>query len=549
MGNYIFYNCTSLASATIGNDIRKIDSAAFCNCTSLTEIKIGNSVTSIGDYAFYNCTSLTSITIPSNVTSIGYYAFRYCENLESITLPFVGNALNGTSNTHFGYIFGASSYSYNNDYIPTSLKEVIITKSNNIGNYTFYQCTNLETIIIPNTVTSIGNEAFYNCTNLTSVTIPNSVTSIGENAFSAESNISPLITNLYINDIIQWYKINFANETANPMWRTTNVYYKDSDDNYSLLKNLVIPNDIGEKIKQYTFINYDFTSITISDNTEISINAFSNGSCKKLIFADNSKNLYCNFIGSDGSISTKILFEKSVEEIIIPFSITNIRVSDLNNCIKLKNIIVDSKNEKYSSEDGVLFYNGNVGLELVRYPICNEMINYNIPNGVVVIGNSAFESCKSLKSVTIPNSVVNILSNAFRYCYLLKSIDIPKKVKYIYNYTFQGCEELKEITITNNIISIAEYAFDGCESLSIVYYKGKKDDIIFNEDNITIGKKIITIGEYNNALKLANWVFIPTLNGFIITEGNERKNIIEAYVIAIDNDTKILKPINNVLLK
>ena len=47
-------------------------------------------------------------------------------------------------------------------------------------------------IVIPETVeydganysvTSIGDNTFYKCTNLTSVTIPNSVTTIGERAF------------------------------------------------------------------------------------------------------------------------------------------------------------------------------------------------------------------------------------------------------------------------------------------------------------------------------------------------------------------------------
>ena len=37
-------------------------------------IKIGDGVTTIGDYAFYNCTSLASVTIPNSVTTIGDYA-------------------------------------------------------------------------------------------------------------------------------------------------------------------------------------------------------------------------------------------------------------------------------------------------------------------------------------------------------------------------------------------------------------------------------------------------------------------------------------------
>ena len=44
-------------------------------------VTIGNGVTSIGDYAFYNCSSLTSVTIPDSVTSIGSSAFSGCSNL------------------------------------------------------------------------------------------------------------------------------------------------------------------------------------------------------------------------------------------------------------------------------------------------------------------------------------------------------------------------------------------------------------------------------------------------------------------------------------
>jgi hypothetical protein len=41
-----------------------------------------------------------------------------------MTIPFVGATKDGSSYTHFGYIFGASYYEYNDDYVPASLKTV-----------------------------------------------------------------------------------------------------------------------------------------------------------------------------------------------------------------------------------------------------------------------------------------------------------------------------------------------------------------------------------------------------------------------------------------
>ena len=52
-----------------------------------------------------------------------------------------------------------------------------------IGDSAFFDCYNLTTVTIPDSVTSIGAEAFFYCGNLTTVTIPNSVTSIGDESF------------------------------------------------------------------------------------------------------------------------------------------------------------------------------------------------------------------------------------------------------------------------------------------------------------------------------------------------------------------------------
>ena len=169
IGYGAFAGCTGLTSITIGNGVTSIGSDVFENCTALTSITIPNSVTSIGSGAFENCTALASITIPDSVTSIGSSAFAGCESLTSITLPFVGATKDGSEYTHFGYIFGASSHSANESYVPSSLKSVVITGGTSIASYAFYECNKLMSITIPSSVTSIGDSAFIYCLELRNI--------------------------------------------------------------------------------------------------------------------------------------------------------------------------------------------------------------------------------------------------------------------------------------------------------------------------------------------------------------------------------------------
>ena len=140
-----------IPSTINGLPVTSIGDWAFYNKSSLTSVTIPNSVTSIGSYVFYLCTSLTSVSIPSSVTVIGLRAFQECSSLTSVT---IGNGVDS------------------------------------IGPLVFFGCTSLTSVTIPNTVTSIGSAAFQDCSSLTRVTIPNSVTDIGYTAFASCTSLT-----------------------------------------------------------------------------------------------------------------------------------------------------------------------------------------------------------------------------------------------------------------------------------------------------------------------------------------------------------------------
>ena len=84
IGDYAFYNCTSLTSVTIPDSVTSIGLSAFQGCSGLTSITIPDSVTRIDTSAFYGC-GFTSVTIGSGVTRIEKFAFAQCTSLISMT--------------------------------------------------------------------------------------------------------------------------------------------------------------------------------------------------------------------------------------------------------------------------------------------------------------------------------------------------------------------------------------------------------------------------------------------------------------------------------
>lgn len=258
-----------------------------------------NEVT-ISKSAFSGCSGLISISIPSSVTSIGDSAFSGCSKLESITLPFVGATKDGSENTHFGYIFGASDYTENATKVPESLRSVIITNETEISENAFNGCSNLTSITLPSTLETIEASAFSNCSSLTSITIPNSVTSIAAAAF-----------------------YNCTSLTA---------FYGEGNDYYSIDNNRALIVDGGKTLLAYAGAN-DETSYAIPEGiTLISSNAFLKAT-----------KLTSITLPSTLKTINSYAFEacNNLTSITIPSSVTAIGYYAFSYCSSLKEIIIE----------------------------------------------------------------------------------------------------------------------------------------------------------------------------------------------------------------
>ncbi len=177
IGDRCFYN-SAITKISLSSDVLLVPANTFYNCTGLTEVDLSNGLETIGEYAFYNCTGLTEIEIPNSVRTIGQGAFRNT-NLTKVTLPFVGISRDATgSNAYFYYVFG-----YEASYVPSTLKEVVITDATQIGDLAFASCRNIEKVTINEGITTLGSSAFSGCSNLKEINLPESLTSTGNYAF------------------------------------------------------------------------------------------------------------------------------------------------------------------------------------------------------------------------------------------------------------------------------------------------------------------------------------------------------------------------------
>lgn len=311
-------------------------------------------------------------------------------NADSVTIYYVWT----NNNTELAVSYRGSLYSeFSNEYsgnvvIPESVvyeeKTYDVTS---IGGYAFYGCSDLTSVVIPNSVTKIGWNAFCNCDSLTSVTIGNGVASIDEDAFYNCISLNSITIPSSVASIsegafsgcrgLNTIKVEDGNAEYDSRNECNAIIRTSSNTLITGCKTTVIPNSVTS-IGNYAFYGCSGLSSIMIPDSVTSIGNFPFYGCSDLM---------------------------SIE---IPKSVTSIG-----------NHAFEESGWYNSQPDGLLYLDdcllGNKGENKPSGSVV-------IKEGTRLVANNAFSDCSGLTSVTIPNSVKSIGSWAFRYCSGLTSI-------------------------------------------------------------------------------------------------------------------------------
>ena len=314
-----------------------------------------------------------------------------------------------------------------------------------LGTFSLYGNEALTRVKVPEGVVRIEDYAFGKCTALTAVEFPGSLADIGKNPFIS----CPALTSVILPD-------------AHPdLYVEGGVLISRKDARaISCLPGLdqtacAVPEGI-EIIDDYAFTDcYFLEEVTFPDSLLV-IREGAFYACTGLKAVKLPKKV--SALGSSAFCGCS-----SLTAVLLPASLTGLGSNPFADCPRLTGITVSPGNEYIACENGALI--SRADRRLIYYPIAGGRESYQVPEGIVEIGESAFLNCTDLKEVILPGSTERIGVNAFFACSRLESVEIPDTVSVIDEAAFSYCHALRRAEIPGSLTGIPPYLFYDCPEL------------------------------------------------------------------------------------
>lgn len=281
------------------------------------------------------------------------------------------------------------------------------------GVLTFYKCSSLTNLVIPNKITRVPHSSFSYCTNLLGVSLGTNVAIFEQDCFANCTRLA---------------SVSFPDSVQNIGWGAFN------------------------SCRGLTNVQFG-TNVTLIGNS-----AF--GSCYNL------KTLWLP--DSLQTIQTAFDSCSSLSAVHFGRNLSQLAGDAFKQCHQLTSYDVNPQNTNFHSLGGVLF---NRDLTtLLRCPL-GLAGSYQVPDGVMEIGPEAFYDCTLITRIILPEGMRRIIYHAFDGCTNLVSLAIPASVTNLQSYAFAWCgASLKSVYFAGNAPSGMDDSDFYGDSKATIYY-------------------------------------------------------------------------------
>ena len=397
-----------------GNTLQTIIFRQLGTCTEIHVETKGELENVLADYDYANIESLKITGVLNDVDFL--FIYRMMPNLKNLDIAEVN----------------ITALPIQAFYKSTNVENLILPNTLiTIGEEMFYQ-SKLKTVVIPANATTIGNSAFEQCASLISIDIPANVETIGTAAFKGCSSLTTVT-----------FEKESQLKTISGGYSNPNYYGVFSD--CTALTSIKIPASV-KTIEEAAFKG-----------------------CSSLATVTFEKGSQLKTIGGDSYSSGAFSDCTALTSIEIPASVETIEAAAFKGCSSLATVTFEKGSQlKTISGD---YSTGSTSNYSGVFSDCTALKSIEIPASVETIEAAAFKGCSSLTTVTFEKeSQLKIIGGGYGYSY---------SGTFYYYGAFSDCTALKSIEIPASVETIEVVAFKGCSSLiTVTFEKGSQLKII-----------------------------------------------------------------------
>ena len=460
IGNYAFSSCYNLTKVTLPSTLTSFGGNIFNNSRLSVVISYIQEPSAIGDNVFYtgNDNHLT-LYVPSgtksayeskagwnnftkiyegeplevNINGINYRYFDDSNeaiviegdysNMESVTIP--GSVPIYGTNYLVKEVGPAAFYYYNN------IKTIVIEEGVEIINYAaFDQCTNITSIQFPSTLKTIGNNAFTSCNGGPDIILPEGLETIGNSAFHW-SNSKRIVLPSSLKSIGTGAFMHINNSAS------VTSYIQEP---FAIEKNVFAYEDYWQDGVEV--ISYPQATLYVPEGTSEKYKALEGWNVFAEILEGEKKTytyggLIYSYIENDKTAKVIGRSDETLRDVIIPAT-----VSIGDDVYSVKTIGAGA------------FYDISL----------NSVV---IEDGVETIESEAFWDSDGINKLVLPSTLKSIGDRAFTWAYISK-LDLPEGLVRIGQNAFNSCGNLKKVTLPSSLTEIGNNVFSNCNNLSVI---------------------------------------------------------------------------------